>query len=71
MIKNQTFFKGLAAGTLLLFFLSLEHQANTETKARQPHGNPTRSQEALTKVEAIYRSQPQQALRILDSLGPA
>jgi tetratricopeptide (TPR) repeat protein len=71
LIKNQTFFKGLAAGTLLLFFLSLEHQANTETKARQPHGNPTRSQEALTKVEAIYRSHPQQALRILDSLGPA
>ncbi|MFZ9969654.1 MAG: hypothetical protein ACO3GL_07675, partial [Bacteroidia bacterium] len=71
MIKNKTFFKGLAAGILLLFFLSLEHQAGTETKAKQPLENPQNAQKILNEVEKIYRTQPSQALDILDSLGPA
>jgi hypothetical protein len=71
LIKNRTFFKGLAAGVLLLFFLALEHQAGTETSYRQPHGNPQQAQNILNEVEKNYRSQPSKALEILDSLGPA
>ena len=71
LIKNKTFFKGLAAGILLLFFLSLEHQAGTETKAKQPLENPQNAHKILNEVEKIYRTQPSQALDILDSLGPA
>ena len=70
LIKNTFLFKSLGVGFLIVFFLSLEHRAGTDTTLRRQHSDPNRVEAVMNRVEKLYRTQPGQALRMLEDLGP-
>ena len=70
LIKNNFLFKSLGVGFLIVFFLSLEHRAGTDTTLRHQQSDPTRVEAVMNRVEELYRTQPGQALRMLEDLGP-
>jgi len=71
LIKNSFFFKSLGVGFLLLFFLSLEHRAGSNSSQRRQHAEPKRVELVLEQVDNLYRTQPGKALRMLEDLGPS
>ena len=70
LIKNTFLSKGLGVGFLIVFFLSLEQRAGTDTTLRRQHADLNRVKAVMDRVEKLYRTQPGQAMRMLDDLGP-